>query len=455
MIKGQINKPENVFLIIGLIFGVAFLFITPPFQVPDEAQHFYKSLYLSEGHILPEEDGNVYGLIIPESAFQLFSKFFDIGVNPEIKIKPSNITSLVNAPLNNDNKNFNHMSYVSIISYSPIPYLASTFFILIGKLLNCSPIILMYLGRLANLFLYLLIVFYAIKNTPIQKWVFLLLALMPMTLYEAASLSADSFTIAISILTISMFFKLAFDPGKKTVNNRDISILLILAILIGLSKQIYLVLLLLFFVIPSHKFKNIKNRFMSFIFILLPVILIVCSWSLFTSGFYEPLSGISILGQISFMLSNPITFLQIFLNSLTNHNTWYLVSFVGYFGWLSTPLPSALVYLYIIFLLLTSLIDESIVTITIKQKFISLATLIISLTSIFVLEYITWTQVGNGIIEGVQGRYFIPIAPLLFLLFYNDKIKINKKEFYWVIIMFLIITLLISLKIIIERFYIF
>jgi len=41
---------------------------------------------------------------------------------------------------------------------------------------------------------------------------------------------------------------------------------------------------------------------------------------------------------------------------------------------------------------------------------------------IFAVEYIAWTSVGQNTIEGVQGRYFIPVASLFFLLFYNKKI---------------------------------
>jgi len=37
--------PETIFIIIGLIYGLAFLFITPPFfVVPDEAYHFTKPM---------------------------------------------------------------------------------------------------------------------------------------------------------------------------------------------------------------------------------------------------------------------------------------------------------------------------------------------------------------------------------------------------------------------------
>jgi uncharacterized membrane protein len=93
-------------------------------------------------------------------------------------------------------------------------------------------------------------------------------------------------------------------------------------------------------------------------------------------------------------------------------------------------------------------------TISIREKLISFTTFILIFVSIFALEYITWTSVGNSIIGGVQGRCFIPIAPLFFLLFYNGRININKKGINWLVIIFTLITLSISLYVIIKRFYI-
>ena len=43
--------PEKAYLFLGLIFGILFLMITPPFQVPDEPQHFYRAFHVSEGNI--------------------------------------------------------------------------------------------------------------------------------------------------------------------------------------------------------------------------------------------------------------------------------------------------------------------------------------------------------------------------------------------------------------------
>jgi uncharacterized membrane protein len=40
---------------------------------------------------------------------------------------------------------------------------------------------------------------------------------------------------------------------------------------------------------------------------------------------------------------------------------------------------------------------------------------------ISLLLYLSWTPTAYERVAGIQGRYFIPVAPLFFLLFYNRK----------------------------------
>lgn len=213
-------QPEKAFLVLALIFGIAILCINPPFQVPDEQVHFYKSYALTDGQIIPEKIGNTSGFFIPKSTNNAYLEFKSIKFHPEKKIKIMNIFYLLNNPLHPNYTKFENISDIFIVTYSPVPYLASGFAIFIGKLFNFSPLLLMYLGRIANLLLYTLVVYMAIKITPVQKWVFFLLALMPMAIYVASSLSSDSFTIAISFLTIALFFKFAFDDNKHEIDNK-------------------------------------------------------------------------------------------------------------------------------------------------------------------------------------------------------------------------------------------
>ena len=41
----------KMFLPLAWIFGTLFALITPPFQVPDEFQHFYRAYQVSEGRL--------------------------------------------------------------------------------------------------------------------------------------------------------------------------------------------------------------------------------------------------------------------------------------------------------------------------------------------------------------------------------------------------------------------
>lgn len=398
-------QPEKAFLAICLIFGIGFLLITPPFQVPDEPEHLMKSFHLSEGQIIPQQ------------------------------------------------------SKVFAALYPPLPYIAPASVMFIGKFFKLSPLDLIHVGRLLNLLLYSLIVYMAIKLTPVHKWVLFLLALMPVTLYEAASLSADSFTIAICFLLIALIFKFAFDQEKKEVTMRDISIIFLLGLMIALSKQIYILLLLLFFSIPLYKFENRQKKLLIFLGVSVPLLLIIEGWCFMIQGSYVPISDqVSVQGQILFILSNPIAFILTFLNTLLQYSHYYLVSFVGTFGWLDTgldtPLPGMLVYIYLITLILVSLIDNNHFIVNLKQKLVSLTTFMLLFAAIFVAEYVAWTAVGGSIIDGIYGRYFIPIAPLFFLLFYNIRFKFDQSRLNIPLICFSVFILSISLFMIIKRFYI-
>lgn len=446
-------KPEKAFLILGIIFGIAFLLITPPFQVADESTHFYKSLYLSDGHILPEKQGDETGFYVTKSAIETVGAFQSLPFHPENKIKMDYTPSLVNLPLLNSNKTFVDCSLFAIVSYPPFPYLASASVIFLGKLFNFSPLVLFYLGRIVNLLLYVLIIYMAIRLMPVHKWVLLLLTLMPMTIFEAASFSVDSFTIAVSFLTIALLFNFTFNDGKKELSNKDISVIGILFLILALSKQVYALLIFLFFMLPASKVGGCKKKFFKFVYIFLPIVLVVAFWSFLIKGLYTPVGAKS---QLSFLLSSPLAFPKILVNTLFINTNSYIFMFAGsLLGWLDTPLPDWLIYFYLIILILTALLDKNEIKINLKQKIVPLIIFIAISVSIFFLEYLTWTSVGNNKINGVQGRYFIPIAPLLFLSLYNNKLRIsNKWRWNWLVILAVVLALLVTLFILVKRYYI-
>lgn len=436
------DKPEIAFVILALVFGLIFVFTNLPLKTVDESSHFYKSFDISQGHLIPKSQYTQ----IPKSFFHLQNFSHNETTNL------SKLQYYFSQPLIiNDTVEWN-ISNIAI--YPPLPYLASGFIIFLGSLFNFSPLLLMYLGRLVNLLVYITIVYFAIKIIPVHKYVLLLIALMPMTLYEGSSLSADSLNLAQSFLTISFFLHLTLVKDK--IHSKDILTSLILVFALIFSKQAYAIMALLFLMIPKEKFKNNIKKLASFLIISLPSLISIIIWNSLFKSTYSSFSPdlISPDYNIQFIISNSLNFPTILINTLICTFPGYITTFVGIFRENMHYLHLYLIYLYCVVLVIVSLLDNSKYRLSFKQKIIPLLIFSLVSLSIFLFEFITYTPIGCNFIAGVQGRYFTPVVPLLLLFFYNTELfnylstKLNSgllmKKSLMILYLFIIIYLTIS-----------
>ena len=107
----------------------------------------------------------------------------------------------------------------------------------------------------------------------------------------------------------------------------------------------------------------------------------------------------------------------------------------------------------LIILLLALFREENKIKINKKEKVFIIGIAIIMISIIFLSLYLQWTatkyKIAYKYIEGVQGRYFIPIAALL--IFINKKIKFDiDKDLLWTGV--ILINFIIVLKIMIMFF---
>ena len=77
-------------------------------------------------------------------------------------------------------------------------------------------------------------------------------------------------------------------------------------------------------------------------------------------------------------------------------------------------------------LILGVLSEES--NLKLKYRLINIALIIILIGGIFLAMYLYWTPTGNTIIEGVQGRYFLPVLLLLMAMLTPKKRKIELED---------------------------
>jgi cell division protein FtsL len=131
--------------------------------------------------------------------------------------------------------------------------------------------------------------------------------------------------------------------------------------------------------------------------------------------------------QIKFIEGNVIHYVGILFNTTFIIKGYsYLEGIIGNLGWEDTPFP---LFFIISFLILLFVNAFGTATSTIKSDWkrtlILFLFFIIGYGMILSGFYVYMTPLKGFYVEGVQGRYFIPFAPLFFILFYN--LYINEK----------------------------
>ncbi len=416
--------PEWIFLVIAIPVSTVFSVITPPLQVPDEGSHFLKSYEIAELSLFNQQKTG------PASLLQLDSAFLRLHASAGEKTSMAEIKNYLGVKLDPQKR-----ASISPPPYT-LPYLPQALGIVIGKIFDASPLGLMYLGRLFNMLISIIVMFYAIRIIPQFKWVFLLLALMPKTLFLFGSLSYDSLTISLSFFTIAVFFHYAF-ACERNLNLKDLALMALLVILLLLCKPPYFILGLLFFFIPPKKFDYLYKYIVISAGVALLALVILKAGPIVSSLSHaestlqarqaETAASASQLPlirpdeQIQIIMNDIPAYLKLIVwSSFAENRSYILESFVGLLGWIDVELPDALTYSYILLILFSALVlSRSDFSLGLSGKILLLFLLAVAFVIISTAMYVYATGPGREQVFGVQGRYFIPVAPLFFMLFYN------------------------------------
>lgn len=429
--KIEIHKTAFILL---LIFGILIAFSSPIFVAPDESEHFARSDLTSEGVLFPE--------YVPNQGFYMNNYFWDM------------VYSMGSTVFN---ANFSHWDiwdgqgfFESVFAHNMFyAYLAQALGILIAKTLDLSIIWTLWLGRLFNLILYAAIISFSIKNTPKYKHLFLFIACLPLAVFQAASMSADSFIFAVAILNVSYFIRMYYSENR--INTIDFIVFLISGLLIGLLKLPYIFLLFLIFVLPGNKFKS-RNECILFNFISLALILIAMLYSvkysshvLLNSGRinYALQNNVSVHNQINYILSSPGNVLWVFVRDIVGSIYTLFIAELSFYHMIHVS--GQFLFNIIVFLVffIVSLFSKN--SFSKKEKLSFLFVFLVVYVSTFLVQYLSWTPVGYGMIVGVQARYFIPVLILIpFMLGrgYNEKLD-NYDDVLLMLIVLLLSGLLI------------
>jgi len=450
------ERPEYLVVIIGLLFGLLILSLTPPGQACDEPQHINNSYRLSVGVIVPAMKNGVSGTYMPNSFQDTLQK---VGVD-QLKVAitgkehPTDLAASFDIPLKAGRTTF----VESYLQYPPLCYVPQAVGMAIGHLFRGPPILLIYMGRLFNLLAVLILAFLTIRITPVLKWTFFLLFLMPMTLFQSSSCSADGMTIAFAFLAAAYFFRLAFDRQKEKIERGDIYGLLAISLALGLIKTPYFLLVFGFFLIPWRKFGNWKKYLLTFAVMLLIVIIFAGAWQLLVVKHSAGWSGPQFVpGQsLKDMIRHPLSFMRMEYQRLGARH-FYLDEMVGYVGWWNISPPWWLMPAFLFTLIAVAALDKDETEVSRLRRAYSVLLFLVTSAAVIVILHITMDPLHSTFTTAkdyINGRYFIPPLAFGFLLFYNRSIKYRKTRFFYVIVTVLAIFFCITTVVLIaHRFY--
>lgn len=415
-------KIEKLYLVLFSLIGSLYFITIPILRAPDESAHFLRAYEVSNGAIITSttEEGKV-GNNLPSS----LEKFLSLADHSSYR----NVLSNFNEPLNPGETKF--YNYPTSAVYSPINYLPQVAGMSVGKVFGFSPAIIAYLGRLANLVFFIVVTFFSIKFIPFFKKTIFLICFLPATVQSAASLSPDAITIASSIALIS--FVLYSIKNLPVFNKKHYALIAILALIISQAKIVYFPLLALLLLIPRKCFGSKKNKIISLTIIIAVAAMLLLVWLKTSASFLSDAwrKDVDSYSQINFILTHPLNYLQTFAMTILDQSSYYISSGLGQqLEYFSVDVPAFSILL--LFVTLVLVVRNDITGIknyfTNFQRFILLATPLSIIALISTALYIQWTPTGLGRIEGIQGRYFLPILAFVPLCISSMKTAKNKKE---------------------------
>lgn len=453
-------KIENLFLIFAVVFGLLTALIQPIFSPPDEYTHFkyaYNIFHketeniMNEGEALaklspvdedPARKAQVpadSGLTLPGGDFT-FQEIYRNGefLQKFFKDTPSSLGKLsVN------------------IGFNDFKWLPQAFGVLLGSFIHPSLGIMTLVGRLFNLILYILVIYLAIKKAKFGQWVMAAVALLPVSIQQASSLSYDVLYYIAIFVAFSLLTNLW--TRKRQLDLRWVIYIFLVFLLFLVPKAGTLALGLFFVTLPielfgKNKFSDFLSKFWSFCAKHKWLTSLVVVFIFLAYFAYQMRVGGGFIVGLQAMLN---TF---FRPDLYAHLDDVLVSgIIGNFGQMTYRLPEWLIIIDFIFLF-ALMFNE-------KEEKLELRSAISGAIIYFAIVLVTavtmllnWTHIvlhlPNALVSlGNQGRYYTPFLIVLvpFCIYLKKYIKLQidekviKKIFKWTIsfnlVYFIVFTL--------------
>lgn len=427
-IRLPLARPAFLFSVLSLFFGLLTAIVTPPLRGADEPAHFLRAYGLARGEIVPElRDGKGRkGILLPAALYDDFDFFqrtrYRIGTpgfdyrgvwadyarERAARGPGSAARAPVRAPV--------FVLYEGSEAYAPVAYLPYVAAAALARLVGLDFLGTLYLMRIFGLVAMTALAAYAIAVVPRLGWAFLLIAMLPTALYSRAVVSADGAVLGSTMLVAALGLAGAsrVDAGRL----RERALWMTLCIL-SKPPQIAFALLEAW----RHPPRELRRRWRTIGLVVLPGLILSPLWIVAVGGDAavwrmvessgRPAEQFDPLWKLSYMAEHPLAFPRLLLATLIRDTGELWRAMIGVLGWGDTHLQGW-VYPLLAFMLVAVSLSRLELERAVRLRIAAVGTLamLAYVVALYLVFFLAWSPVDSGVIEGVQGRYFIVLLPV-------------------------------------------
>lgn len=434
-VERRFGSAAVVFVLLAGIFGAVWSVLTPPFWGHDEITQFGRAYQVAHGGFLPEkihdDRGPAWGGDVPISIDALMSYAFqDYQDNPDepepMVLDPHIYDQLGAASVSDETK---QVWFTNTAAYSPIPYLPPAAGIRVAEALDLSVGGMVLATRWAGLLAYLLIVGFALRVLRGHRvqWLAFTVAVLPIALFQAGTVTADTVTNALALLVSALVVKGLF-LGERLTKPETVAALAA-TVLLPVCKPTYVLIAMLPVLIPARRFGFGDGERVAVWQRVLPWAAAgvgAVAFAVWMKIAAPTGDGMSLMrpekqwgtvrpgDQLHGILSDPFHFLRVFGDSIARRDQLWFTQFFGQLGFSYVEVPALTILAGLLAFGMSLGVAErfSPSGANRRRTWLVLLTIAASVAMIYVTLYMSFTPVGYFMIDGVQGRYFVPLAVL-------------------------------------------
>lgn len=426
------------YVVLSVVAASLSIILTPPFQTPDAFVQFDRAVALSYGRLTGQVEGQQAGAVLPTGVTVLENPFQTMYSHYLVKATRGDFLQAGDATWGQRRV---FVPFAATTEYPPVAYFPGAIALLAGRLFTAKIIVGYYLLEAVNAAVFIALVAWALTCfRPAEALLLAAVALLPMEIALASSPSTDGIIFASLCVFAGIIYRRSFGatvaaseyvrPATsgsgplwrgRLISCGWLDVAAALALASAVIPKPPYIFLVIIAGLPAVRRRDWVGALKSVVAMTAFVGTLATLWYRFGAKFQGAYSkaptGASIPGQFSFVLHHPAVIIRLIETTLHVSSGFYWQSFVGYLGWLDTPLQG---WLYVgaaigLGTLSVLCVAES----SIDLRVLGLTTVAVALTVGAVLGalYLDWTPVGSTLIQGVQGRYFLPLAPIALLGF--------------------------------------